>query len=88
VADLQIINLGMSFNWQPVDFVNLGFPAEFLIDYVRVYQRPGIGEVGCDPAHHPTSDYINKHPEAYQNQNNTIWSQTGYPWPVRVRMAC
>lgn len=57
-------------------------PDTFLIDYVRVWQRPGFGSIGCDPASHPTKDYIDSHPEAYQNQNNTLWSSAGYDWPV------
>jgi hypothetical protein len=72
----------MSNNWQNVDFANLPMPSEFLIDYVRVWQRPGIGKIGCDPASHPTKDFINSHPEAYQNANNTLWEDAGYPWPV------
>jgi hypothetical protein len=72
----------MSNNWQNVDFANLPMPDTFLIDYVRVWQRPGFGSIGCDPASHPTKDYIDSHPEAYQNQNNTLWASAGYDWPV------
>ena len=72
----------MSNNWQNVDFVNLPMPDTFLIDYVRVWQRPGYGSIGCDPASHPTKDYIESHPAAYQNQNNTLWEDAGYSWPV------
>jgi len=72
----------MSNNWQNVDFANLPMPDTFLIDYVRVWQRPGFGSIGCDPASHPTKDYIDSHPEAYQNQNNTLWAAAGYDWPV------
>lgn len=42
------------------------FPAEMLVDYVRVYQREGSVNVGCDPTAYPTVDYINNHPQAYQ----------------------
>jgi len=76
----------MSNNWQNVDFANLPMPDTFLIDYVRVWQRPGFGSIGCDPASHPTKDYIDSHPEAYQNQNNTLWSSAGYDWPVSHRL--
>jgi hypothetical protein len=72
----------MSNNWQNVDFANLPMPDTFLIDYVRVWQRPGFGSIGCDPASHPTKDYIDSHPEAYQNANNTLWASAGYDWPV------
>ena len=43
------------------------FPAEMLVDYVRVYQRDGHTNVGCDPPDHPTANYINNHPEAYNS---------------------
>jgi beta-glucanase (GH16 family) len=33
-----------------VDTTALTFPAEFKIDYVRVYQRQGAQNVGCDPS--------------------------------------
>lgn len=59
-------------------------PDTFLIDYVRVWQRPGWGSIGCDPASHPTKDYIDRHPAAYQNQNNTLWADAGYEWPVSL----
>ena len=31
------------------------FPSEFLIDYVRVYQRKGHTNIGCDPKDYPTT---------------------------------
>ena len=74
----------MSDNFQKVDFANLPFPAEYLIDYVRVYQRPGIGVMGCDPADHPTAQYIADHANAYANPNLTTWAQAGYEFPVRL----
>ena len=37
------------------------FPAQMLVDYVRVYQRQGSENVGCNPSDHPTTDYINKY---------------------------
>jgi hypothetical protein len=82
-ANDQILNFGMSDNFQKVDFANLPFPAEYLIDYVRVYQRPGIGVMGCDPADHPTAQYIADHANAYSNPNLTTWAQAGYEFPVR-----
>ena len=42
------------------------FPAEMLVDYLRVYQRKGSVNVGCDPTAYPTVDYINNHLQAYQ----------------------
>lgn len=81
-TDYQILNFGMSDNFQKVDFAHLPFPAEYLIDYVRVYQRPGIGAMGCDPADHPTAQYIADHANAYANPNLTTWEQAGYTFPV------
>jgi len=54
-------------NWQPIDFTTMIFPAEFCIDYVRVYQRKGQTNVGCDPQGFPTATYINNHLDAYSS---------------------
>ena len=40
-------------------------PADYEIDYVRVYQQPGTEKVGCSPASHPTSQWIHSHWEDY-----------------------
>ncbi|KAF8339430.1 beta-glucan synthesis-associated [Amanita rubescens] len=45
-----VLNLGISPNWQTIDLTTMIFPAELRIDYVRVYQRKGSKNVGCDPA--------------------------------------
>ena len=45
----------------------MSFPAEMLVDYVRVYQRAGQTNIGCDPPDYPTMDYINRHYEAYSS---------------------
>ncbi|THG94110.1 hypothetical protein EW026_g7294 [Hermanssonia centrifuga] len=84
-----VLNLAISSNWQAIDLSTMIFPAEMLVDYVRVYQRSGSQNVGCSPAGYPTADYINNHQEAYTNPNLTLWSETkegiglgaGYPWP-------
>lgn len=85
-----IMNLGMSDGFQPVYFdttapeenMALTFPAVMLFDYVRVYQIDGgTDRVGCDPADHPTADYIAAHPKLYQNQNLTNYNASGYPMP-------
>ncbi|GFZ52301.1 Beta-glucan synthesis-associated protein KRE6 [Saitozyma sp. JCM 24511] len=76
----QIINFGMSDNFQAVDYNHLSWPAQMLVDYVRVYQRSD-GKVGCDPADRPTSDYISRHLNAYSNPNLTTWEQAGYTMP-------
>jgi hypothetical protein len=41
------------------------FPAIMQIDYVRVYQREGHNNFGCNPPGYPTADYINSHMDAY-----------------------
>ncbi|EJF56767.1 beta-glucan synthesis-associated [Dichomitus squalens LYAD-421 SS1] len=81
-----ILNLGISSNWQPIDLTTMVFPAIMQVDYVRVYQRKGQTNIGCDPPDYPTKDYIANHLEAYSNPNLTFWSQpqpvgAGYSWP-------
>jgi len=81
-----VLNLGMSHNWQTIDFTTMEFPAIMQVDYVRVYQRSGHTNIGCNPPDYPTADYINRHQDAYSNPNLTFWSQpepvgAGYPWP-------
>ncbi|OCF60896.1 glucosidase [Kwoniella mangroviensis CBS 10435] len=78
-----IINLHASNNFQFVDWANMIFPNYFRIDWVRVYQRPdGSGTIGCDPADHPTKDYIERHLEVYTNPNLTTWVEgAGKTWP-------
>lgn len=44
------------------------FPTEMLIDYVRVYQRDGYTNIGCDPPGYPTKSYIDAHLEAYTSK--------------------
>ncbi|KAF8639593.1 hypothetical protein AX14_010040 [Amanita brunnescens Koide BX004] len=72
-----ILNLGISPNWQTIDLATMIFPAELRFDYVRVYQRKGSTNIGCDPKAYPTADYINNHIEAYMNANLTTWQ-----WPT------
>ncbi|KAG8956785.1 hypothetical protein FRC04_000263 [Tulasnella sp. 424] len=72
-----IANLGMSFNFGPIDFAQLQFPARFYIDYVRVYQPKDQINVGCSPDAFPTEKYIQEHIEAYTNANLTTWEQYG-----------
>ncbi|KAI0659067.1 beta-glucan synthesis-associated [Cubamyces menziesii] len=81
-----ILNLGISKNWQTIDLTTMVFPAVMQIDYVRVYQRKGQTNIGCDPPDYPTAKYIADHMDAYTNANLTYWSQpspvgAGYPWP-------
>ena len=64
------------------------FPAEMLVDYVRVYQRDGEVNVGCSPPDYPTEDYINNHPNAYNNPNLTSWTDAGYTKPKNSLVRC
>lgn len=43
------------------------FPTEMLVDSVRVYQRDGETNVGCNPPDYPTQDYINNHTIRYSS---------------------
>jgi beta-glucanase (GH16 family) len=57
----MIFNLGISPSFQAQDFKHMVFPAEMFIDYVRVYQRPGVKDgLTCNPPNYPTADYINR----------------------------
>jgi hypothetical protein len=49
------------------------FPSEMLVDYVRVYQRKGHTNIGCDPPDYPTSDYINRHPDTYGSKSHSFF---------------
>ncbi|KAF8504556.1 beta-glucan synthesis-associated [Russula emetica] len=69
-----VINLGMSPNWQSIDLSTMTFPSEMLVDYVRVYQRTGQTNIGCDPPDYPTADYINRHYEAYSDPQLLSWT--------------
>lgn len=48
------------------------FPAEMLIDYVRVYQAVGDDDqiVGCSTPTHPTKRYINGHKDDYKSDGD------------------
>lgn len=77
-----IINLGMSKNFGPIDFAHMPFPNHLRVDYVRVYQKSGAVNIGCDPKNFPTADYINRHIDAYTNPNLTTWKDDyGQPFP-------
>ncbi|KIM38469.1 glycoside hydrolase family 16 protein [Hebeloma cylindrosporum] len=68
-----ILNLGISPNWQNIDLSTMMFPAEMKVDYVRVYQRKGQTNTGCNPKEYPTTKYINDHLAAYTDVNMTVW---------------
>ncbi|KAK1221780.1 hypothetical protein PQX77_015398 [Marasmius sp. AFHP31] len=68
-----IMNLGISRNWQQIKPETLIFPAEMTFDYVRIYQRKGHTNIGCNPKDYPTSDYIGLHMDQYTDRNATLW---------------
>ena len=68
----MIMNLGMSNNWVAIDWDAAKFPTVMRIDYVRWYQKEGQEMVTCDPPGYETTEYIAKHPEAYNNPNYTV----------------
>lgn len=76
-----ILNLGFSEGWTWIDWSKLTFPTVMRVDYVRWYQREGQEMVTCDPPGYETTEYIARHPEAYQNANKTHWTDAGYQWP-------
>lgn len=67
-----ILNLGFSTAWTQIDYKNLKFPSMMHVDYVRWYQPSGSLSVTCDPPGYETTDYIAKHPKAYNNPNLTV----------------
>merc|ERR1739841_89028 len=77
-----VLNFGFSNAFQRINFDEITFPATFAIDYVRIYQRADRPvSVTCNPDSHPTSDYIQRHIEAYTNPNITTWEQAGATFP-------
>jgi len=78
----MVLNLAISRSFQTVDLPAMTFPAEFKVDYVRVWQRKGLKDsVTCDPPRHPTAKYINNHQTAYTDANLTLWSHANYTKP-------
>ncbi|KAI4133760.1 MAG: hypothetical protein LQ347_002087 [Umbilicaria vellea] len=67
-----ILNLGFSTAWSQIDYKNLKFPSMMHVDYVRWYQASGSSSVTCDPPGYETTEYIAKHPKAYNNPNMTV----------------
>jgi hypothetical protein len=53
------------------------FPAHFLMDYVRVYQRTEVANsteqsqsIGCSTPRYPTAEYIKAHASAYKSKTD------------------
>ncbi|CAD6895968.1 unnamed protein product [Tilletia controversa] len=71
-----VMNLAISSAWSQQDWENLIFPATMSIDYIRLYAPASMDPntaISCDPATAPTADYIERHAQAYNNPNLTIW---------------
>jgi beta-glucanase (GH16 family) len=71
----MVLNFGMSNGFAALNLTGLTplMPATMRVDYIRIYQDEGATLVTCDPPGYPTTDYIAKHPEAYNNPNLTRW---------------
>ncbi|KAL0572857.1 hypothetical protein V5O48_009106 [Marasmius crinis-equi] len=69
-----ILNMGISKNWGDIDFETLIFPAEMQFDYIRIYQREGHTNIGCNPKDYPTMDYIKKHIDMYSDWEKVTWN--------------
>ncbi|EPS45326.1 hypothetical protein H072_681 [Dactylellina haptotyla CBS 200.50] len=83
-----VLNLGLSHSWAYIDFpaINEALPTTMYIDYVRIYQPEGEEMITCDPPGYPTTDYIQKHLNAYTNPNLTSWKSAGYEFPQNTLM--
>lgn len=69
-----VMNLGMAYSFAPVnDSIKSYMPGIMRFDYIRIYQDPDDVSVTCDPPGYETTEYIEKHPEAYNNVNKTTW---------------
>ncbi|KAM0754664.1 beta-glucan synthesis-associated [Meredithblackwellia eburnea MCA 4105] len=75
-----VLNLAISLSFQQPEWGKLTFPGVYRVDYVRVYQT-GETKIGCDPDDHPTSKYIQNHPDLYMNPNITVFSDSNYTYP-------
>lgn len=73
-----IMNMGISDGWTQIQYDTLQFPAEMKIDYVRIYQRKGETNVGCDPPDYPTTQYIQDHLDQYMNRDLLAWDYAKY----------
>ena len=76
-----VVNFGMSPTFAALQIQKLAelLPATMRIDYIRIYQDPDSVTMTCDPDGYPTTDYIAKHPEPYNNPNLTEWYALSVP---------
>ncbi|ETS60660.1 hypothetical protein PaG_04556 [Moesziomyces aphidis] len=86
-----VMNLAISSGFQTVNFGEGGitFPAFMEVDYVRVYQKDGQSDlISCDPADHPTANFISTHQDLYYNNNLTQFPRDKYTWPKNKLQGC
>lgn len=77
-----LLNVGMAPNFQQIQFNDLTYPSKMRVDYVRIYQREGVRDgLTCNPPNRPTTDYINRHINAYTNWELTNWTHAGNEFP-------
>lgn len=71
----MVLNLAISESFQTVNLETLDFPAQLLVDYVRVYQRKGKTNIGCDGKDNsmPTTGYIQDHLVAYSSESPSFF---------------
>ncbi|KUF89497.1 Cruzipain [Phytophthora nicotianae] len=53
------------------------FPMKMKIDYIRVYQDTSTMVYGCDPASHPTKQWIEDNIDSYQDFDNLVVRVSG-----------
>ncbi|GAA5855826.1 hypothetical protein JCM8547_000376 [Rhodosporidiobolus lusitaniae] len=76
-----VLNLAISTKFQEPQWGKLKFPGKLRVDYVRVYQKKGQTNVGCDPKDFPTAKYIASHEAMYTNPNMTVFTDTNFTKP-------
>ncbi|OOF99617.1 glycoside hydrolase family 16 protein [Aspergillus carbonarius ITEM 5010] len=82
-----VMNLGMAWSFAPInDTIRSYLPGFMRFDYIRIYQDPDNISVTCDPPGYETTDYIARHPNAYNDNNQTTWADAGYEWPTNSLM--
>lgn len=70
----MVMNLGMAESFAGINGSIADYmPGVMRFDYVRIYQDPDNISLTCDPPGYETTEYIEKHPEAYKNPNKTTW---------------
>lgn len=83
-----IMNLAMSESaWAKVD-PDLQYPAVMSVDHVRIWQRPGAINVGCDAPGFPTTEYISCNRHLYMDEAEKPLWKFAYCNEVRGTVSC